>query len=72
MTTYTYSEARQRLATVLDRARKEGEILIRRKDGSIFVVKPVFSDSSPLDVDGIDLKISSEEIIDIIREIRKR
>ena len=72
MTTYTYSEARQRLATVLDRARKEGEILIKRKDGSIFIVKPVFSDSSPLEVDGIDLKISSEEIIDIIREIRKR
>ena len=72
MTTYTYSEARQNLATVLDKARKDGEILIRRKDGSYFVVKPLYSDSSPLEVDGIDLNIMSDEIIDIIREVRER
>ena len=72
MTTYTYSEARQNLSTVLDKARKDGEILIRRKDGSYFVVKPLYSDCSPLEVDGIDLDIKSEEIIDIIREVRKR
>ena len=72
MTTYTYSEARQKLATVLDRARKEGEILIKRKEGSFFVVKPLYSDRSPFEVDGIDLDIKSEEIIDIIREVRER
>ena len=72
MTTYTYSEARQNLSTVLDKARKDGEILIRRKDGSCFVVKPLYSDCSPLEVDGIDLDIKSEEIIDIIREVRER
>lgn len=72
MTTYTYSEARQNLATVLDKAKKDGEILIRRKDGSFFVVKPLYSKSSPLDVDGIDINIKTDEILDIIREVRQR
>ena len=72
MKTYTYSEARQNLASVLDKAKKEGEILIRRKDGSSFVVKPLYSKKSPLDVGGIDINITSDEIIDTLREVRKR
>jgi PHD/YefM family antitoxin component YafN of YafNO toxin-antitoxin module len=36
MKTYTYSQARQRLAALLDRARREGRVLIRRKDGEVF------------------------------------
>lgn len=39
MTTYTYSEARQHLSSVLEKAKQEGEIRIKRKDGSIFVVR---------------------------------
>jgi len=40
MNVYTYTEARQKLATLLDKALQEGEVLIRRKDGQVFVVKP--------------------------------
>ena len=47
MTTYTYSEARQNLASLLEKAKKEGEIIIKRKDGSSFVVRPYRSNSSP-------------------------
>lgn len=72
MTTYTYSEARQNLASVLEKAKQEGEIIIKRKDGSNFIVRPLVIDKSPLDVDGIDTDITSEEIIDVIREIRRR
>ena len=72
MTTYTYSEARQNLASLLEKAKKEGEIIIKRKDGSSFVVRPYRSNSSPLDVNGIDLKITADEISDIIREVRER
>lgn len=72
MTIYTYSEARQNLASLLEKARKEGEILIKRKDGSTFVVRPFRSSKSPLDVKGIDMNISSDEISDIIREVRER
>ncbi len=72
MTTYTYSEARQNLATVLEKAKQEGEILIKRKDGSYFVIRPLIVDESPLNVEGINLDISSEEIVDVMREIRER
>jgi hypothetical protein len=53
MKTYTYSEARQRLATVLDLARREGRVQIRRQDGSVFMVQPIGSEGSPLDVPGV-------------------
>jgi len=41
MTIYTYSEARQNFVSLLDKARKDGEIFVKRKDGAIFVIKPV-------------------------------
>jgi len=72
MTTYTFSEARQKLSSVLEQARDQGEVLIKRKDGSLFVVKPVTSKRSPLDVSGVNVNIKAEEIVDIIREVRER
>lgn len=72
MTTYTYSEARQRLAEVLDRARKEGQVRIRRRDGQIFLLVAESAPGSPLDVDGIDLGLTAEEIVDAVREGRER
>lgn len=72
MKVYTYSEARQQLARVLDEARKGGEIRIKRRDGSEFAVRPVRSDASPLDVPGIDTGLTRAEIIAAIRESRER
>jgi prevent-host-death family protein len=68
---YTYSEARQKLATLLDRAVQEGEVLIKRKDGRVFVLKPQPATESPLDVAGLDLKLGKEEILEYIREGRR-
>lgn len=72
MRTYTFSEARQNFSTVLDRAKAEGQALIKRRDGSLFVIKPVSRPSSPLDVEGVDLGLSAEEIVGIVREGRER
>lgn len=72
MRTYTFSEARQSFSTVLDRAKAEGQALIKRRDGSLFVIKPVSKPSSPLDVEGVDLGLSAEEIVDVVREGRER
>lgn len=55
MTIYTFSEARQKFASVLEKARSEGKVLIKRKDGSVFVIQPVSNRGSPLNVKGIDL-----------------
>ncbi len=70
--TYTYSEARQNLSTVLDKAREEGEVRIVRKNGQVFVIKPEITSQSPLDVPGIKLQLTADEIVSIVREGRER
>jgi hypothetical protein len=70
--TYTYSEARQRLAAVLDEARREGRVQIRRQDGSTFVVQPVVVDRSPLDVPGVRSRFRRGELVRLVREERER
>lgn len=52
-TVYTYSEARQKLASVLERSREEGEVRIKRRDGQEFAVRPVLQESSPLEVEAL-------------------
>jgi antitoxin Phd len=72
MQIYTYSEARQKLASVLDQAESTGKVLIRRKDGRTFALVPEQIPKSPLDVPSIKADISSQEIVDIIRKGRER
>jgi antitoxin Phd len=72
MNVYTFSEARQKLATVLDEAQRKGAVRIKRRDGSEFEIAPVRSQASPLDVQGVDLGLSAEEIVSAVREIRAR
>ncbi len=71
MVVYTYSEARQKFASVLDKAVQEGEVRVKRKDGQVFVIRLVTSDDSPLDVEGVDLGLTAEEILDFIQEGRR-
>lgn len=70
MKTYTYSEARQRLASLLDEARRDGEVRIRRQDGSEFVVHPVRSRGSPLDVPGLRANLRPGELVSLLRDER--
>ena len=72
MQVFTYSEARQKLAMILDQAENNGKVLIRRKDGRTFALVPEKVASSPLDVPSIKAKITTQEIVDIIREGRER
>jgi antitoxin Phd len=72
MQVYTYSEARQKLAFVLEQAEYTGKVLIRRKDGRTFALVPERNATSPLDVPSIKADITTQEIVDIIREGRER
>ncbi len=72
MKTYTFSEARQKFAAVLENAERDGEDRIVRKNGTVFVIRPEKPRRSPLDVPGIDVDIQAAEIVDIIREGRER
>ena len=71
MKVYSYSEARQRFAEVLNRARREGEVEIRRRDGQVFIVRPTASAGSPLDVPGVSTDLSRDEIVGLVRESRR-
>lgn len=71
MIVYTYSEARRNLASLLDRVAKDGEVRIKRRDGQVFVVRIEPRIESPLDVDAVDLGISTAEIVDFVRESRE-
>lgn len=71
MVVYTYSEARQNLASLLEQAVKEGEVRVKRKDGQTFVIRPEPRADSPLDVEGIDLGITTPEIVQFIHEGRR-
>jgi antitoxin Phd len=72
MQVYTYSEARQKLAKVLEQAESAGKVLIRRKDGRTFALVPEQLRSSPLDISSIKAAISTEEIVSIVRKGRER
>ena len=71
MVVYTYSEARQKFASVLDKAVEEGEVRVKRKDGQVFVIRPATSDDSPLDIEGVELGLTAEEILEFIQEGRR-
>ena len=72
MQVYTYSEARQKLAAVLKQAESTGKVIIRRKDGRTFALMPETIASSPLDVPTIKAEVTTEEIVDMIRNGRER
>ncbi len=71
MNVYTYSEARQKLSSVLDTAKRSGKVLIKRSDGSTFCLMPEAKSRSPLDVQGVNTGISTKEIVSFVRESRR-
>lgn len=71
MKVYTYSEARQRLAEVLNIARNE-EVVIKRRGGEAFSIIFRKSKKSPFDVPGIQTKATTKDILAAIRESRER
>jgi len=72
MKLYTYSDARQQFASVLDTAKREGKVLIRKRDGSLFAIVPEPKGTSPFDVEGIATDVETSEIVAILREERGR
>ncbi len=72
MKSYTFSEARQNFAAILEQARRDGAVRIQRRDGQSFVVSPESQQGSPLDIPGIIPKqtITREDILQSIQESR--
>jgi len=71
MLVFTYSEARKKLAEVLDLAR-ENEVLIKRRNGETFSLSEVKRRSSPLDVPGFSVEVTTNDLVAAVREGRER
>lgn len=72
MQVYTYSEARQNLSSVLDEAEMSGKALIKRKDGRTFSLTPERAEKSPLDVPSIKARVTTDELVSIVKKERGR
>lgn len=72
MQVYTYSEARQKLAAVLDKAEATGQVIIRRRDGRSFALVLQETPASPLDIPSIKARVSTAELVDLVRRERGR
>jgi prevent-host-death family protein len=71
MKVYTYSEARQRFAEVLNIARNE-EVIIKRRGDETFSIVFRKKSKSPFDIPGISTKATTEDILDAVRDSRER
>ena len=73
MKSYTFSEARQNFAAILEQARRDGAVRIQRRDGQSFVLTPEAQKASPLDIPGVQLSrpLTRQEILKSIQESRR-
>jgi prevent-host-death family protein len=73
MQLYSYTQARQKFAEVLN-ASYTDDVIIRRRGGDEFKITPIKTKSSqnnehsPLDVPGIKCNVSMDDIIDAIHK----
>lgn len=68
----TYTETQENLSGLLERASNEGEVRIKRTNGQIFILKPEGAKRSALDIEGINLDVSTKEVVEFVREGRER
>jgi hypothetical protein len=72
MKIYTYSQAREKLADILEESKSE-EVVIRRRQGDMFSIAPKSPRRrSPFDVPVLRKGITRKEILEAIRESRER
>jgi len=71
MKVYTYSQARQKLAEVLDIAKRE-EVRIKRRTGDFYSVRYRKESDSPFDIDAIKTKATTADILEAIASGRAR
>ncbi len=73
MKVYTYSEARQKLARILEESKTE-EVIIRRRKGDMYAIVPKSGRTrrSPFDVPGLGKRLTRQEILEAIQDSRER
>jgi len=73
MKTYNYAEAQQNLSLVLNMAVNE-DVVIKRQDGigfKLVYLNENTNNRSLLDVEGINTNVTTQELVNIVREQRE-
>ena len=71
MKVYTYSEARQKLAKLLEDARNE-EVIIRKRSGEAYSIIYRKPPVSPFDVKGLKTRAKTKDILDAVEKSRSK
>jgi len=71
MKAYTYSQARQNLAEVLNQSKHE-EVIIRRRGGDSFAVVPKPREGSPFAVPGVKTRATTADVLSAVKESRAK
>jgi hypothetical protein len=71
MKVYTYSQAREHLAAVLEEARQQ-EVIIRRRNGDQFSIVLRPQGTSPFEVAPVRTRATTQDILNAVRESRER
>lgn len=71
MSIYAYPDVIRNVRVLFEEAIRKGEARVRWNDGQVLVIRPELSDASPLDIEGIDLGITTNEILECIHEGRE-
>jgi hypothetical protein len=73
MKVYTYSEAREKLSSILEESKAE-EVVIKRRKGDMYTIVPQSARPrrSPFDVPGLSKSITRQEILEAISDSRER
>jgi hypothetical protein len=71
MSIYPIDQLNPLLQKLLELATFEGEIQLTDSKGKLFSLKLLQENASPLDIPSLNLKLSTEEIVDTIREMRE-
>lgn len=71
MLVVTYFEARQNSASILDKSKNDGAVLVKRADGSVFRISPEVSESSPFAGIKTLFDIRHDDIMQSLKETRE-
>lgn len=55
-----------------DRTDQDGEVKIEGEGSQMFGIRPLFGTNSPLDVESLDLRVTTSEIVEFVKEGRRK
>lgn len=71
MLVVTYSEVKQNSASILDKSKNNGAVLVKHADGSVFRISPEVSESSPFAGIKTLFDIRHDDIMQSLKETRE-